>query len=165
MIRGRRGSHSQLTWEINRSHIPRLQNEEEREGAKDERRLTREHTNKLLREQDGSWERQKAVELGSDAILFSPQKRSAEKEQEEPAPSVRKEKRRRKLKHNLIEGGGEQNVVVEPITPVTREPAKVYEEQQYSNNREPISPPSKLEQTSQGALLEADQVDRFSKTC
>ena len=150
MIRRRGGEGAILNsrGEFNRSHIPRLQIvEEEKEGATDEQRLTREQTNRLLREQDGSWERQKAVELGNDAILgpkFSPKKRSAEKEQEEPAPSGRKEKRRRKLKHSLIEGWGEQIVAVEPTTPIAGEPAKVDEEQQNPYNREQISPPSKL---------------------
>ena len=85
MIRRRGGEGAILNsrGEFNRSYIPRLQIEEEREEATEELKLTREHTNKLLREQDGSWEQQKAEELGCDAILgpkSSAKKRSAEKE-------------------------------------------------------------------------------------
>ena len=59
-------------------------------------------------------------------------KRSVEKEQEDPAPSTCKQKRRR-LKHSLIEGGwGELN-------PQTREPATVEKEQQDPCYMEPTS--------------------------
>ena len=80
MIRRRGGEGAILNscGEFNRSYISRLQIVEEREGATEELKLTREHTNKLLRKQDGSWEQQKADELGSLVPRREAQKRSKE---------------------------------------------------------------------------------------
>ena len=83
-------------------------------------------------------------------------KRSVEKEQEDPAPSTCKQKRRR-LKHSLIEGGwGELN-------PQTREPATVEKEQQDPCYMEPTSTNIELSWSNPhpGAIPEADQVDRI----
>ena len=63
----------------------------------------REQTAKLLREQDKEWERSRVLELGKDAILgpkSSPIKRSNEEDGE--AKGSRR-KRRKKLKHKLVE--------------------------------------------------------------
>ena len=49
-----------------------------------ERIMIKESTNKILREQDGNWERGKARELGTEAILgpkTSPKKRAKEQEE------------------------------------------------------------------------------------
>ena len=143
MIRRRGGEGAILNsrGEFNRSYIPRLQIEEEREGANEELVKTREQTNKLLRDQDGSWEQQKARELGNEAILgpkSSPQKRIADMEQEEQAPTGNK-RRRRKLKHGLIEEGWGEQPDQPELTPAPREPAPTEVEQQHPCYREQAS--------------------------
>ena len=103
--RGGEGAILNSKGEFNRSYIPRFQVEEVPEGAAEERCKAKESTNRLLREQDGDWERRKLRELGTEAKLG-------------PKTSLR-------LKHSLIEEGW-----WEPQTPKgaeqdsqTREPA------------------------------------------
>ena len=55
--------------EFNRSYIPRLQVEEKPQGPEEEIKKGEEQTIRLLREQDGDWEKCKARELGATAIL------------------------------------------------------------------------------------------------
>ena len=67
----------------------------------------RELTTKTLREQHGNWERSKTRELGKEAILgpgASPKKRAMEEEEGNGADKFKK-KRRRKLKHQVLEEG------------------------------------------------------------
>ena len=86
------------------SYIPRLQVvPEEQENTSEGREITA----KLLREHDKTWEESRARELGNRAILgpkTSPVKRTKNQEEETSAP--KNKKRRRKLKHGVLEDWG-----------------------------------------------------------
>ena len=138
--RGGEGAILNSKGEFNRSYIPRLQVEEEPEGAAEERTKIKESVNRILREQDGDWERGKTRELGSEAILgpkTSPMKRA--KEQDEQTPENGRKRRRRRLKHGLVEEGwGEPQTPQGAGQPTqSREPTTSRE--QYSQAREPTS--------------------------
>ena len=153
MIRRRGGEGAILNsrGEFNRSYIPRLQVEEQEEGASEVRIEAKEHTNRLLREQDGELERRKAEELGANAILgpkTSPKKRSKEQDQnqEDPAPTIKK--RRRRLKHSLIGAGwGELQIPTLEHNPRSREPTMGDQEHQHPETRELVTPPRPRELT------------------
>ena len=101
--RGGEGAILNSKGEFNRSYIPRLQVEEEPEGADEEIKKGEEQTSRLLREQDGDWERCKARELGATAILgpmSSPRKRL--KEQEQTNLEYCEGRRVKRLKHSLV---------------------------------------------------------------
>ena len=114
------------------------------EGAAEERCKAKESTNRLLREQDGDWERRKLRELGTEAKLG-------------PKTSLR-------LKHSLIEEGWWK-----PQTPKgaeqdsqTREPAVSGEQtgpQEESYTRSSTPYPSK------GAGLDTTKYCRISESC
>ena len=104
MIRRRGGEGAILNskGEFSRSYIPRLQVVEE-EAV--ENNGDREQTAKQLREQDRDWETTRARELGRNAILgpmSSPRKRSNDEGGGEHRGNKR---RRKKLKHKLVEEG------------------------------------------------------------
>ena len=103
--RGGEGAILNSRGEFSRCYIPRLQVvQEEQENNNDGREITA----KLLREHDKTWEESRARELGNEAILgpkTSPTKRAKELDDEAPAPKTKR--RRRKLKHAVLEEWGE----------------------------------------------------------
>ena len=102
--RGGEGAILNSKGEFNRSYIPRLQVEEEPEGAEEERRKGEEQTNRLLKELDGDWEEGKARELGATAILgpMSSPKKRGKGEQEQTNLEDGEGRRMKRLKHSLI---------------------------------------------------------------
>ena len=117
--------------EFNRSYIPRLRvvEEEETEENREARLRSRELKIRELIEQDTAWEKDKVVELGDGALrgpMTSPKKRSKEDQESygavEGAPNKRK--RRKTLKHQLLEEGwGEQDLDQgATITPLEEHP-------------------------------------------
>ena len=117
--------------EFNRSYIPRLRvvEEEETEENREARLRSRELKIRELIEQDTAWEKDKVVELGDGALrgpMTSPKKRSKEDQESygavEGAPDKRK--RRKTLKHQLLEEGwGEQDLDQgATITPLEEHP-------------------------------------------
>ena len=104
--RGGEGAILNSKGEFSRSYIPRLQVVPEEQGAENN---MREITARTLKEQDVNWEQARTRELGNKAILgpkSSPIKRHMEQGGEGETP-IKKSKRRRKLKHEVLENWGE----------------------------------------------------------
>ena len=84
--------------------------EEEPEGVVEKRELT----TRILREQDMNWERNRTRELGREAIMgptTSPRKISNEVEEGTEIEVKRSRRKRRKLKHDVLqEGWGEHPI-------------------------------------------------------
>ena len=102
--RGGEGAILNSRGEFSRCHIPRLQvvEEEQQMDSKE-----REQNTRLLREQDRDWEKNKAMELGAEAILgpgASPTKRPVE-EEEGGAGRKSNKRRRKRWKHEVLEEG------------------------------------------------------------
>ena len=159
MIRRRGGEGAILNsrGEFSRSYIPRLQVVEEEPVVEND---DREQSARILREQDREWESTRARELGREAIL-GPKSSPMKRINEEQGARRESKRRRRTLKHKLLEEGwGEPPLPIQQGA-AKKAPQEIWEQEQETGEGAAKQAPQDIQEQEQDTGEERGDVERM----